>query len=548
MNESGNATTRTINRMAVVLSSLIALAFPAIFGALEYRSHVVSMEMEAHFSAVLVSELININPELWQFEEHRLEDLIKDQKDEGLPEVRRVLGDKGQVIVQSPEQLDAPTISRSALLMDAGSAVGRLEVIRSLRPLLFQTALVGLLGFLLGLAMLVVLRIYPLQMLNRALETLANEKKRAELILDSIDDGVITIDSRGTVLSFNPAAQKIFGYASEQVMGRNLQMLMPEPDRGAHDDYLHRYVTTGEAKMLGTEREVTAQRSDGSLFPIELRVSEFFLDEERRFLGSVRDITERKRARDEVARVNASLEERVQKRTAQLQAANEELQAFAYSVSHDLRTPLSSIAGFSGLIGRELAASATSERTRHYLDRIGAGVVHMSRLIDTLLSLAQISRVQLIADSVDLSAMAQKVLGGYREREPGRSVLLDIQPGLIVQGDPQLLHQVLENLFGNAWKFCSQEPQTRISFRCERGPDGEAVYAVQDNGAGFDMVYSDKLFGAFQRLHTAEEFPGTGIGLATVQRIIGRHGGRVWALSSPGNGATFYFTLGPPTP
>ena len=548
MNKSGYATTRVISRLTIVLSSLIAFAFPAIFLALEYRSHVASMEMEAHFSAVLVSELININPDLWQFEEHRLEELIKKHKDEGLPEVHRVLGAKGQVIVQNLEQLDAPTISRFAMLLDSGIIVGRLEVIRSLRPLLFQTALVGILGFLMGLAMFVVLRIYPLQALNHALETLTNEKKRAELILNSIDDGVITIDSRGTVLSFNPAAQKIFGYAVEQVVGHNLKMLMPEADRSAHHDYLHGYVTTGKAKILGTGREVTALRNDGSMFQIEFRVSEFYLDEERRFLGSVRDITERLRVREEVTRLNASLEERVQQRTAQLQAANEELQAFAYSVSHDLRTPLSSIAGFSGLIGRELAASAASERTRHYLDRIGAGVVHMSQLIDTLLSLAQISRTQLSLHSVDLSAMAQKVLSVYQELEPGRSVLLDIQPGLIVQGDPKLLHQVLENLFGNAWKFCSQGPQTRIAFRCERSLDGGAVYAVQDNGAGFDMAYSDKLFGAFQRLHAVEEFPGTGIGLATVQRIIGRHGGRVWAISSPGHGATFYFTLGTSTP
>lgn len=183
----------------------------------------------------------------------------------------------------------------------------------------------------------------------------------------------------------------------------------------------------------------------------------------------------------EETRLVALLEKRVQKRTVQLQASNEELQAFSYSVSHDLRT------------------------------------------------------------------MAQTILNGCQEREPGRVAQLHIQPGLVAQGDPQLLRQVVENLPGNAWKFCRQPTPTLIAFGRESGPDGEAVSAVQDNGAGFDMAYSDKLFGALQRLHTMAEFTGSGIGLATVQRIIARHGGRVWGESSPRHGATFRFTLGTPT-
>ncbi len=256
------------------------------------------------------------------------------------------------------------------------------------------------------------------------------------------------------------------------------------------------------------------------------------------------EIAERKRVQDEVLRLNVELEERVQQRTAQLQAANQELEAFSYSVSHDLRTPLSAIAGFSNLLGRELGASAASERSTHYLSRIRAGVSQMGELINALLSLAQLSRTDLRRERVDLSALAQTVLNGYREREPGRVVQMDIQPDLVVEGDPRLLQQVLDNLLGNAWKFSAKQARSEITFGHEKDSADETAYFVRDNGAGFDMAYSEKLFGAFQRLHTAAEFAGTGIGLATVHRIVMRHGGRVWAESAPGRGATFYFTLG----
>lgn len=262
-------------------------------------------------------------------------------------------------------------------------------------------------------------------------------------------------------------------------------------------------------------------------------------------IGNVRSRLERQQAQAEILRLNAGLEERVRQRTAELQMANQELEAFSYSVSHDLRTPLSAIDGFSGLLEKDFnEGGVVSDSCRHYLNRIRAGVAQMGELIDALLSLARVSRTNLRWDRADLSAMANAVLGGYREREPGRNVQLAIAPNLRAQGDPRLLQQVLDNLLGNAWKFSAKQPQARITFGCARGPDGQAVYAVRDNGAGFDMTYADKLFGAFQRLHTVTEFAGTGVGLATVHRIITRHGGRVWAESAPGQGATFYFTLG----
>jgi light-regulated signal transduction histidine kinase (bacteriophytochrome) len=216
-------------------------------------------------------------------------------------------------------------------------------------------------------------------------------------------------------------------------------------------------------------------------------------------------------------------------------------------VSHDLRRPLSSIDGFSKLLGKALAKTVgdpLSERSQHYLARIQAGVRQMGDLVDALLSLAHVTHTPLRSELVDVSALAEDLLNDAKEREPGRATRLQVQAGMFAQGDPRLLRQVLDNLLGNAWKFSARKALTEITFGHETDTDGETVYVVRDNGAGFDMVYSDKLFSAFQRLHSLTEFAGTGIGLVTVQRIVMRHGGKVWATSAPNEGAAFHFTLG----
>ncbi|RYX94982.1 MAG: PAS domain S-box protein [Comamonadaceae bacterium] len=241
----------------------------------------------------------------------------------------------------------------------------------------------------------------------------------------------------------------------------------------------------------------------------------------------------------QVTELNTGLEERIARRTAELQRSNAELEAFSYSVSHDLRSPLSSVDGFSRLLLRELDGHH-GEKVRHYLQRIQAGASQMGNLIDGLLSLAHLSRIEMRQTAVDLSVLAGEILERLQAQSPDRHVAFSVEPGLRVTGDARLLRSLLENLLGNAWKFSGRVDVAEIAVGLSAL---HGAYFVRDNGAGFDMAYAAKLFGTFQRLHDAADFPGTGVGLATVARIVSRHGGRIWAESAPGRGTTFYFTL-----
>jgi signal transduction histidine kinase len=249
----------------------------------------------------------------------------------------------------------------------------------------------------------------------------------------------------------------------------------------------------------------------------------------------------RNQAKAELLALNTELEERVSERTAQLVAANQELDAFAYSVSHDLRAPLRGIDGFSLALVEDFGDTLSAEG-RDYLRRIRAGCVRMGMLIDDLLYLSRLARNQLRREVVNLSLLARQVADELQQLDPQRTVDWVIAPHLVTVADPALLRAVLDNLLGNAWKFTGKQESARIEFG-GLVQEGEQVFFVKDNGAGFDMLYADKLFNAFQRLHKAEEFDGTGIGLATVQRVVKRHGGRVWAQGEIGQGATFYFSL-----
>lgn len=254
------------------------------------------------------------------------------------------------------------------------------------------------------------------------------------------------------------------------------------------------------------------------------------------------DILARRQAEAEVIRLNAVLEQRVRQRTAELEAANKELQAFSYSVSHDLRAPLRRIEGFGRILIEEYSAQL-DERAHHCLDRIRNGTREMADMIDSFLKMSRSTRGELVVESVDLSAIATEVLGGLAEKEPDRHVDIAIEPGMVAQGDRRLLTVVLTNLLENAWKYTRKTEGAAIAFG-SLTQDGHTTYYVKDNGAGFDMAYVGRLFTPFNRLHRPEDFEGSGIGLATVQRIVARHGGQVWAAGEPGQGAVFHFTCG----
>ena len=280
----------------------------------------------------------------------------------------------------------------------------------------------------------------------------------------------------------------------------------------------------------------------GALIEVEVISHQLSTADGPRRLVMANDVSERVRAEESLVRLHAELKNRVRERTAELEAANRELESFCYSVSHDLRAPLRAIDGFALALSEDCAATLDSQGRGH-LERVRGAAARMGRLIDDLLELLALRPRGIHRQAVDLSAMAQSVIENLRAGERQRRVEVRIDPGMAAEGDPVLLRVVLKNLLGNAWKFTGGCAPARIAFTAGQH-DGSPMWTVADNGVGFAMEHAAKLFGAFQRLHAAHEFPGSGIGLASAKRIIARHGGELWADSAPGQGARFSFTLG----
>lgn len=337
----------------------------------------------------------------------------------------------------------------------------------------------------------------------------------------------------------NPAFYRLTGYEPDEVIGRDCRFLQrghtAQPGLTALKAALSRGV---EATVV-----LSNFRKDGSHFWNELTVSPVLNESGTltHYVGIQHDVTER----ENDARAIAALNHALAQRSEELELTNESLHAFSASASHDLRAPLVSIKGFCTMLRRSPDLPKNS-RNLHYLGRIEANVERMRQLMESMLELAKSTASALNVQACDLSAMARDVVDAIYATTPELDAQVDIEPGLVARGDPLLVHSVLQNLLGNALKYSSRTPGATVYFGREPGNAGEARFFVSDNGAGFDMKKATTLFGAFQRFHSQDEFPGTGVGLATVQRIVTRHGGAISAKSAPGEGAVFYFTLGNP--
>lgn len=369
---------------------------------------------------------------------------------------------------------------------------------------------------------------------------LLQASRQYEALTNTAMDGYWLVDTEARILFANETSCRIHGYSPQEMLSKTLRDIEAAED----DAEIHAHVAL--IKERGHDRFETRHYTKGGGV-IDVEMSVLFLPESGLLLAFIRDITEQKqmqrdllRSKDELKLANELLEHRVSQRTSDLQAAIREQESFSYSVSHDLRAPLRHINSFSSILEEEYAGSLPPQACE-YLGRIRGASSRMGALIDHLLELSRVTRAEMQLGKVDLSALAAATLRMFEETEPHRTVEQCVEPGIVALGDQQLLGQLLENLLGNAWKYTSGKSPARIEF-ARTVVSGREAYSIRDNGAGFDMKYKENLFKAFERLH-GSDFEGIGIGLASAQRIIQRHGGDIWAEGEVGLGATFYFTL-----
>jgi PAS domain S-box-containing protein len=430
-------------------------------------------------------------------------------------------------------QLAASSIAAAAVLINLFGVTGNLDLV-------FSYPGVGGLFVLAGSVYVA----HVFESYRQTIERQQEERLRAERALrasetelrrvfDSLEDVFFRVDLSGRVLKLSPSVAAL-GYRPDQLVGDDMRVLfLDSADRDRMLDELMRrnsvrdydvcLVRAGGEALWASIAAHLVHDGDGRLVGVE---------------GTMRDISPRKRAEGEIRDLNDSL----QRRARELEVANRELESFSYSVSHDLRGPLRGIDSFSSMLMEDYG-ERLDDQGKGYIRRVRAAAQRMGQLIDDLLALSRVTRAELRRELVNLSAIGGAIAEDLRLRDQRRNVTFLIAENVTLAGDTVLLRIVLENLFDNAWKFTAGRESARIEFGCAE-VDGERACFVRDDGVGFDMAYAGKLFGPFQRLHSAHEFAGTGIGLATVERIIRRHQGRVWAKGEVGAGATFYFTVG----
>jgi PAS domain S-box-containing protein len=374
------------------------------------------------------------------------------------------------------------------------------------------------------------------------LEASQRAEERFRLAVESAPNAMVTVNQQGTIVLVNSQAEQLFGYTRHELIGQSVEILVPERFRAQHPELRPSFSASPKARPVGAGRDLYGRRKDGSEVPVEIGLNPIATDEGSLILSAIVDITARKQAEREIRALNEALEQRVAECTAQLEATLQELAAFSYSIAHDLRAPLRAIHGFAHILLDERAAQLDAE-AQGYLQRIASNALHMSQLIDDLLAFIQLSHQPLRKQLVASADLVHDVLKDLRHTYEHRRVDFTIGALPPCHADPTLLRQVWANLLDNALKFTRQREVARIEIGSQEMA-GERVYLVRDNGVGFEMRYMSKLFGVFQRLHHNEGYEATGVGLALTQRILQRHGGRIWAEAEVDRGATFYFTLG----